>query len=200
MISALSRRIVNSLCNKAVIEETDKELYAYGFFVLLSKLFFFIIAIIFGLIFNAVYESTVFFLMFSLIRSYAGGIHAPKEWLCTLFTSVSLFFGIALIKSMSVYHAKYFAFAIIAVSVFFTAIFSPLDTPEKPLSKNEKKFFKIKSFIILFFMVFVSLSAFFFSKTRTFYAVTASLLLECILIAAGKIKQRLSIQENDDKH
>ena len=78
LLSKLSERIAVGLARSSVIQNEDVELYAYGFYILISKLLFLIMALIFGVILNIVLESLVFYVLFSIIRAYAGGVYAPK--------------------------------------------------------------------------------------------------------------------------
>ena len=75
-----------TICNALVIEEDDKELYTYGFFILLSHLFYLAIAILLGVLLGILTENLLFYIFFMLLRNYAGGFHAKSERVCTLLT------------------------------------------------------------------------------------------------------------------
>ena len=188
MINSLSQLLAKHLCNTSVITESDMELYAYGFFVLLSRILFLIVSVIFGIIFNIIIESILFYILFCFIRSYAGGIHAPTELLCTIFTTILLFLSVLGIKLMLNYGDQKIAYAVYFVSFIIIIILSPLDTKEKPLNNNEKKQFKVKTCCILFFILSISIVAVVFSKINIFYTSMMSLVLESILLISGKIK------------
>lgn len=188
MINSLSQRISKHLYKNSMITEDDIELYTYGFFVLLSIVLFFIISTMFGIIFNVVAESIVFYILFCFIRSYAGGIHAPTEILCTIFTTVSLFLSVLGIRLMINYSVQKIAFVIFLISLVFIVTFSPLDSVEKPLTGNEKKCFRIKTYVVLTVILLISITAVFFSKVNIFYASLMSIVLESILLVSGKIK------------
>ena len=79
MIGKLSSKISDLLIRKSVIDSEDQELYVYGFFILLSQILYFIIAVIFGIIFNVLLQSVVFYIAFQFIRKYALGYHASTE-------------------------------------------------------------------------------------------------------------------------
>ena len=86
MISKLSKKIVNQLN----ILDDEQELYEYGFFILLSQILYFIIAIIIGTICGTVFESIIFYIAFQFIRRYAGGYHASTETRCEIFSTLSI--------------------------------------------------------------------------------------------------------------
>lgn len=86
MITALAVSIVDMLCNALAMEEDDKELYTYGFFILLSHLFYLAIAVLLGVLLGILTENLLFYIFFMLLRNYAGGFHAKSERVCTLLT------------------------------------------------------------------------------------------------------------------
>ena len=85
--SVYSREIMQ----KNIILAANKELYTYGFFLILSKVLFFGISVLFGIIQNVLWESIVFYIEFSVLWQYAGGYHASKENVCMVATSGLLF-------------------------------------------------------------------------------------------------------------
>ena len=188
MINALSQRISKYLYKNSMITADDIELYTYGFFVLLSRVLFLIISTIFGVIFNIATESIVFYILFCFIRSYAGGIHASTELLCTVFTTVSLFLSVLSIKLMLNYSKPEIAFLVYLISLVIVITLSPLDTKEKPLSDNEKKYFKLKTYVVFIVISLILIIAIFVQKNNFFYAGLMSLVLESILLISGKIK------------
>lgn len=188
MINSLSQLLAKHLYKTSIITESDMELYAYGFFVLISRILFLIISVIFGMIFNIIIESILFYFLFCCIRSYAGGIHAPTELSCTIFTTISLFLSVSGIKLMLNYGDQKIAYAVYFISFIIIIILSPLDTKEKPLNSNEKKCFKVKTYAVLIVIILISITAVIFSKTNIFYSSLMSIVLESMLLVSGKIK------------
>lgn len=187
MVNSVSRRISAGLCKAGLIPSEDFELYAYGFFVILSRLLFFVITIIFGVLFGVVLEGILFYTFFSLIRSYAGGIHAPREWMCIILTSSFLFFCIWGIKVLSLTALGTYIFFLFTIAIVIILIFSPLDTKEKPLKPNEKRLYRTKTYLLLLAIIFFSILMIVFNKRNFFYAGMMSLVLESILLLLGKI-------------
>ena len=94
MISKLSEKAAEKLLVQDNLSQEDRELYVYGFFILFSKIFFFFLTVVYGLLIGNIVESILFYAIFTVIRGYAGGIHASNEKTCVFFTSLSLFFCI----------------------------------------------------------------------------------------------------------
>lgn len=190
MISKLSEKITNTLVEKNTISEDDRELYEYGFFMLFSNLYFIVITCIFGLIFGVFFESLIFFISFMLIRKYAGGYHAKTETRCQIVSTLSILISILVIRFVNFDDISVILLAITAISSILIFAFAPLDTPEKPLSKNEKKHFRTISYIILVVLDILFLIAYFFNWNGVFVSVAVAIIFESILISLGKILRR----------
>ena len=65
----IAEQITCKLIASSVIEEGDRELYSYGFFLLISKIFFFFVAVIAGLLTDTTVESIIFYVVRGWIRT-----------------------------------------------------------------------------------------------------------------------------------
>lgn len=199
MIVKLSSKITELLINRDVISSENKELYDYGFFILLSQILYFIIALIFGIIFNVLLQSVVFYIAFQFIRKYAGGYHASTEGRCEIMSTLSILACIVMIWLSRSYDFSLLLFCISLVAVLVIAILCPLDTPEKPLSNKELKYFRKISWLILFIIAALIVVSYIFGWSYTFSPCCMSLILESILIIAGKIKQISNVKKMKSK-
>ena len=199
MIGKLSSKISDLLIRKSVIDSEDQELYAYGFFMLLSQLLYLIIACIFGLLFQCFLESVIFYFAFQLIRKYAGGYHASTEGRCEIMSTLSILACIVMIWLSRSYEFSLLLFCISLVAVLVIAVLCPLDTPEKPLTNKELKYFRKISWLILFIIATLIVVSYIFERSYIFSPCCMSLILESILIIAGKIKQITNIKKMKSK-
>lgn len=195
MISKLSTRLTEKLLSNGTISDEDKELYIYGLFMLLSQLMFFIIACIFGSVLNCMIESIIFYIVFQFIRKYAGGYHASTETRCEILSTLSILACIVVIRLSKTYDIQTVLLLITTLSAVCIFVFCPLDTPEKPLSDKEFKYFRKVSWIILFVIVVAIAVSYVFKFQMVTVPCCLSLILESILLAAGKIK-RVSQKKN----
>ena len=83
----IAEHITQKLIASSVIEEGDRELYSYGFFLLVTRFFFFLVTVFVGLLMGIGGESVLFYMVFFILRTYAGGVHAKTETACTVFTT-----------------------------------------------------------------------------------------------------------------
>lgn len=163
--------------------------------MLISHLMFFIIALIFGLFLGCVFESIIFYIAFQFIRKFAGGYHASTETRCEIFSTLSILACIVVIKLSKTYDFQTVLLLITILSAVCIFVFCPLDTPEKPLSDKEFKYFRKISWLILFVIVATIIISYVFKFQIVTVPCCLSLILESILLVAGKIK-RVSQKNN----
>lgn len=195
MINKLSIRLTERLLANGTISDEDKDLYIYGLFMLISHLMFFIIACIFGLILGCVFESIIFYIAFQFIRRFAGGYHASTETRCEKFSTISIMACIVVIKLSKTYDFQTVLLLITILSAVCIFVLCPLDTPEKPLSDKEFKYFRKVSWLILLVIVVAIIVSYVFKFQIVTVPCCLSLILENILLIAGKIK-RVSQKNN----
>ena len=68
MISVIADRISEKMLHEGLILEEDRELYRYGFFLLISRGIFFVIAGIAGAFVGNLWDSIFFYILFSFLR------------------------------------------------------------------------------------------------------------------------------------
>lgn len=192
MISRLSERIVKCLLKQSDIKDDEQDLYQYGFFILLSQILYLIIACIIGILLGAFFESIIFYIAFQFIRRYAGGYHASTETRCEIFSTLSILACITAIRISKTYDFRFALLVVSAVSAVCIAVLCPLDTPEKPLSEKEFKYFRKISWLILSVISLVVIISYFvrLKWLQIFFAPCClSLILESLLLTAGKVKK-----------
>ena len=177
------------LLKQCDILDDEQELYQYGFFILLSQILYLTIAITIGAIIGIVFESIVFYTAFQFIRRYAGGYHAATETRCEILSTLSIIASIGIIKLSKIYDFKTILLFITLISMVLIFFLCPLDTPEKPLSEKEFKYFRKISWIILLVISSIIIVSYFFKFNILFTPCCVSLILESILLVAGKIKR-----------
>lgn len=199
MINKISSKIVEILIKHSLVENEDKELYLYGFFILLSQILYFIIVITIGILFNVIFESLIFYITFQFIRRYAGGYHAKTETRCEILSTLSILCCIVLIKLSKMYDIRIVLLSVSLVFAVLIFILCPLDTPEKPLNDKEYKYFRKISWIILSLIIIAIIVSFYFKFNVVFAPCCASLILEGVLIGTGQIKKAYSKKRANSK-
>ncbi len=191
MINKLSKYFTDRLFQNGAIAEEEQELYIYGFFMLLSQFMYLVLACIFGLILGCFFESIIFYIVFQFIRRYAGGYHATTETRCEILSTLSIIACIVVIRLSKIYDFQTALLIISSVSAVCIFILCPLDTPEKPLSDKEFKYFRKISWIVLFTIVVAIIVLYCFNIEFVLLPCCMSLVLESILLISGKVQKML---------
>lgn len=188
MINKFSKRLSKVMLSKGYITDEEKDIYIYGSFMMISQMLLLIWTCILGGIFNCFFEAIIFYVTFQLIRKYAGGYHASTETKCEILSALSVLICIIAIKISNLYdfYNILFIFAIISTVIIF--VLCPLDTAEKRLSNIEYKYFRRISWLILLVIISVVIISHMFSIDFLFVPCCIGLVLEAVLIVAGKIK------------
>lgn len=188
MISKISSSISEKLCYANVIPAEDQALYSYGFFLLLSRSLFFVITFIFGFLFKTLWESIVFYVLFSILRGYAGGVHASEESVCMFFTTVLLFLASAFLHMMKMSTCTAIAAGMLLVGGMVVFLLSPLDSEEKPLNPSERRYYRRISRLITATMVLAGSVAIILKFHGVLYVVSACVSFEGVLLLIGQGK------------
>lgn len=189
MIYKFSEALANKLLTKESITKDEVELYAYGIFMLLSHSMYLVLALILGLLTKCLLESIIFYFAFQCIRRFAGGYHASTELRCTVITSFSIGACIGLINLSKAYNFSVILLILALVCAIIVLVLSPLDTPEKPLSKKEYKYFRRIARIICICISVGIILSYCFKLNFIFAPLCMSLIFEGALITAGQINR-----------
>lgn len=148
MINKISLLLSEGIGVKLNSSDDEKEVYAYSIEVLLSLLINLAILSIAAYILNKELELLIFIIFLSGLRTFAGGYHAKTHLECFII-SLSIF----LISAMSSTYLKQFGETILVSGIIFSTFMvfwrAPSETENKPLSKNERKKYKVISRIIV---------------------------------------------------
>lgn len=195
MIINLGEKIAHKLAASGTISSEDIDLYGYGFFLLLSSALYLVVVAIFGSAFGILWESIVFYFLFSILREYAGGIHAKTEHGCMLSTILALLLSIIEIRKMMQAELSTTAMVFLIVGCAAVFLFSPLDVPEKPLSADDCRYYRrISRRVAEAYALLGAWAAVF--GWPILYPIAASVTLEGILLLAGTINQKKVHSEN----
>lgn len=149
-VEKLSDFLASKVSTKLPINQDEKEVIAYGTFVLLQTILTIVILAVFGIVFNVLLEILIISTSSSLLRKYSGGAHATHPINCALI-SLIVFGTLALLEKNLIVNIdfKYIIVLIIIVFTFTYYImkkFSPVGTSTKPLkNENIRKRLKRKS-------------------------------------------------------
>ncbi|MBR1970244.1 MAG: accessory gene regulator B family protein [Clostridia bacterium] len=151
--------ILTDFCmNRNKIQEDRREIYCYGFKLIIADIINFSIVLIVGLLLNKVFDSILFLITLCGTRQFSGGFHARSFWLCRLSMIITFISVFAISNIVAKSHWELvWCTSINILCVITMAVLAPVIHPNKILTEIQKQKNKIKSIITSFIMAVISI-------------------------------------------
>lgn len=185
--------ITNSLTEyyirKNIIPCDKKEIFAYGFKLIIADIINFSIVILLSLIINRLLDGLVFLITLCSIRQFSGGFHANTFWMCRL-SMIITFCCVITISSLLANNINVIIIIIInTVCITVIGTLSPIKHTNKSLTAQQQQKNKRNAIIIslIFFVISSALAIMGIYEGITIsITLTAVVVLMIIGIAAQK--------------
>lgn len=187
MSTYLAQRLTQMLIASGTVAEEDRELYVYGCFLLISRSLFLLATALMGLALGIPGASVGFYLLYTLLRGYAGGVHAKTETACTVYTTLAIAGSLGIIRLLAALHAQVLPMLMLGLGGLAVFLLSPLDTEEKPLEEAERIHYRRASLLVLAGCILLAAAAWGLELWNLLYAVASSVFLEGVLLTAGRL-------------
>lgn len=196
MMSRLSYMLKDFLLSRRKIEKEDKEIYHFGYILLLDELLDTILLLIFGILIQKFVLTVVFVLVFTTTRMFSGGYHANARWQCILINFVSCFISVEFSQQIiGLFDERLLLIVGIVICYIIFILYSPVENLDNPLDEDDIQTYKTKSLVLL--SVYVVIIGF-TSKYNTQYpsVILVTLLEVTLLMILGMInRQRKQIEK-----
>lgn len=187
MIAKFAKKINEILIQKGIVQKEDAELYQYGIengIVVAGNL---LASGIFGIVTGRPGLVLVFLLFYASLRGYSGGSHCKSRIGCFLISMAIL--------SIPVYTHEFVmnnvpATVILMIgiaAVVVILILSPVESINKPLDDEEKKYYARVTHCIVALQVCVLIILFCLGVKDYFYAGYSSIVLVAVFMVMGKV-------------
>lgn len=187
MIAKFAKKINEILIQKGIVQKEEAELYRYGIengIVVAGNL---LASGIFGIVTGRPGLVLVFLLFYASLRSYSGGSHCKSRIGCFLISMAIL--------SIPVYTHEFVmnnvpATVILMIgiaAVVVILILSPVESINKPLDDEEKKYYARVTHCIVALQVCVLIILFCLGVKDYFYAGYSSIVLVAVFMVMGKV-------------
>ena len=149
MLNKVAKFLTSHLVDAGVVSSDSKEIYIYGFEVLITSLLSTILVLIAGAIWGRFIETICFLVVFIVLRSFTGGFHANTYWLCTVVT-LSIYCTVMLLSKTAIPGILYWL--LLPVGVIVLIIKAPIRNPNKYMTDKEYLMYKLISIILFIVM------------------------------------------------
>lgn len=136
----MSTKIADILCQKELINESDKEIYAFGYEVILDNVTKLIAIFLAGVILHKTIITLIFLITFVPLRGYTGGYHAKSKWICGLVSF--LLWGMVVGSTANMTEVlkanKVVIFFMVLVSELIIHQYAPVENINKRLTEEKR--------------------------------------------------------------
>lgn len=156
MIVYLSSIIVDLLIHNEIIKKEQASVYQYGFEIFISSIITGIITIACGLILSCLPVALLYFGIFVILRMICGGYHARTYWQCNLIFAIVTIITLLTFRFVTLEQFSKLHICSIGFSILVTAFYAPVENENKPLSPEQKKFYRILGTILILMLATLS--------------------------------------------
>lgn len=174
-IDNISKAVSKKMLDASIISIEDKDVYYYGLQLIVSTIIKGMGLMIIALLFDKVIEALVFIAAFGILRINAGGFHLDTYFKCFIVTSASMMLCIWLGSIIPLSLALYIIICILAMTTLIVIRHAPVDNPNRPLSANEHKKFRIRSLYTIMLLAIIVIALYYVKTELYSYLCIASL-------------------------
>ncbi len=196
MFSVLSNKISDTFVNNNKITDDKKEIFAYGINRILCNFTMLTACIIIGILSGNLINVVLFLLLFIPIRKYCGGFHLESPLNCfiaSIFTVIIAVLSSVIICGSEIKTEISIILSVLSIIIIF--FLAPVESMNKQLTSNEKKVYKSKAIKILLLYYFIFSIAVIFKLEQIYSIITATILIEVLLLLLGKLKNNIIIKK-----
>ena len=189
-ITVLSKKISDKMVSRGIVQKEDVALYQYGIENGIVVAINLLASILFGVLTGRLGVVLVFLLFYSILRTYSGGVHCKSKIGCFVLSMLILcvpIFSYDWVKEMIKFPILMIV-GIIAIVVIL--ILSPVESINKPLDNEERKYYKRIIHCIVALQGCVLAFLYCMDIYEYFYAGYSSIILVAVFMVLGKISTK----------
>ena len=153
----LALAITDYYIRKNIIDAAKRNIYIYGFKLIISDIVNFIVIILLGLLVNCELESVVFLITLCGLRVFTGGFHAKTFFVCRLSMMITFILVMATSNLLIKSGVNYIYIGLLnIISIIIVALLAPVQNPNKKLEVKQMKTNHKRSVIASLFLSVLS--------------------------------------------
>ena len=178
----MSNWLAEFLCKKGIVEPEDKEIYVYGYEMIIMTILGAIIVFTTAAFINRFLDAFVFFVVFVITRQYCGGFHAKTRLICT-FSFIGCFIFVQLSSKILEPIYSLPLHILIETPYLVTIIgFAPIINENKPLNYDTIISNRRKSIYISIIWIVISLALLVLNPLTASTAALTLLVIAALMI------------------
>lgn len=182
------------LVRKNVVEAEKSSIYQYGFQIGMEVSLNTIISVLIAIFCHMECETIIFFIVFMLLRSYAGGLHLNTYICCLLCSCMSLWGLLMIVKFWDINGS--FSIGMVAISLLLIKLLSPVQDINRPISPDEMQIFGKKLNYSILVILILSVIFYVLHLEKMLLMISMTTLFMVGILVLGKLNYRKSIKES----
>lgn len=178
------------MVDRGIVQKEDVELYRYGIengIVIAGNL---LASILFGGLTGRLGVVLVFLLFYSTLRTYSGGVHCRSKKGCFILSMLILFVPVFSYKWVMERVAIPILIFLGIIAIIVILILSPVESINKRLDNEERKYYKRISHCIVAIQGCVLAFLYSMDIFEYFYACYSSIILVAVFMILGRISAK----------
>lgn len=189
----VSKVLTSYLIRRNVIPEEKRNIYLYGFQIGLEVTLNTIISVLIAFLCHMVWETIIFFAVFIVLRSYAGGLHLNTYIACLICSCMSLFGILLIVKYTDI--GQNASLGCIYVLLPMIKLVSPVEDINRTVRLEDRIEFGRKLNYSILGILIASVLLFLLDMGRSLYTVVVTLSFMLSILILGKIKYKSDVRK-----
>ncbi|MFR4977312.1 MAG: accessory gene regulator ArgB-like protein [Butyricicoccus sp.] len=160
----ISTKITAFLIAQQIVHVEDREIYEYGFELLLADLFNFCTILLIGGISGQLWSTILYLLIFVALRSVCGGYHAKTRLHCHIGTIGVYLFFLFLLNTQVFTDRDGLLIGGDFIAAITVILFAPIQHQNKPLSEIVRKRNRLIAITLFFLLILVAMVLGYFGR------------------------------------
>lgn len=186
IMEKVSHVLTDYLVNKGKIEIDKSCIYQYGFQIGLEVSLNTLISILIAVFFHMEWETLIFFIVFTVLRSYAGGLHMGTYLGCLICSCMSLIGLLLIVKYWNC--QSFFSIGIVFGSLILVKLLSPVLDINRPINEDDLLKFAKRLNCSIVGIVFLAILLFLLKLDRMLLMVSVTTVFMVCILVLGKVK------------
>lgn len=174
----------------------DEEIVRFGLEIMIERAIFILIILVLGLLARCFLESIVFSVCFTPLREYGGGYHAETRKKCFVLSILTLVAALSIIKlAESFQFLTLPIFGIALISVIYTLLKAPIDTPNKRFDEDEIRIYGKKARLLTVILLVAAVLLWILNLSDFSFTVLTGIIIQAYLMVKGQISNSINREE-----
>lgn len=186
-IADFAEKISNKMVDRGIVQKEDVELYQYGIENGITVVGNLLASALFGILTGRLGVVLVFLLFYSTLRTYSGGVHCKSKLGCFILSTLILVVPVFSYEWVMGMVAFPILIAVEIIAIVVVLILSPVESINKPLDDEERKYYKRISHCIVALQGCALAFLYCMNIYEYFYAGYSSVILIAVFMIFGKI-------------